>query len=59
MESCKNCLLYSETFDNLHMDFNDVGDENEHFCPMYEDHIPDGIFDGEKKCDFYTDKGES
>lgn len=57
MESCKTCLLYSEKFDDLHRDFNDVGNETEHFCPMYEDNIPDGVFDGKKSCDFHIDKG--
>ena len=57
MESCKTCILYSEEFDDLHRDFNDVGNETEHFCPMYEDNIPDGVFDGKKSCDFHIDKG--
>ena len=58
MESCKTCLLYSEHYDNLHRDYNDVGNESEHFCSMYQDHMPDGVFDGKKPCEFYMDKGE-
>lgn len=59
MESCKTCLLYSEHYDNLHRDYNDVGNESEHFCSMYQDHMPDGVFDGKKPCEFYMEKGES
>lgn len=56
MGSCKDCLFYSAHIDNLNRDFNDVGNEKEHFCPMYMDAIPDGIFEGEKDCPYYTEK---
>jgi hypothetical protein len=58
MGLCKRCLFYSENIDNLNRDFNDVGNENEHFCPMYTDAIPDGIYDGNKDCQYYTKKEE-
>ena len=56
MGSCKDCALYSEHFDNLNRDFNDIGNENDHFCMMYQDFIPFGIYDGNKDCEYYTEK---
>ena len=53
MESCKTCALYSEHYDNFYQDFNDVGDVNDHFCPMYQAGIPDGIFEDKKDCEYY------
>lgn len=56
MESCKTCALYSPVIDELGRDFNDVGDINNHYCPMYQDAIPEGIFDGQKDCEFHEPK---
>lgn len=53
MAFCKGCAFYTESFDNLNRDFNDVGDEQNHYCPMYQDAIPDGVYDGEKECQYY------
>ena len=58
MESCSKCALYSETIDNLNRDFNDVGDINNHYCPMYQDAIPEGVYNGAKDCEFYEPKAE-
>lgn len=59
MASCKDCMFYSEHIDELNRNFNDIGDPSNHYCPMYQDAIPDGIFDGVKECEFYQEKGES
>lgn len=56
MASCEKCLFYSEAVDELNRDFNDIGNGNNHYCPMYQDAIPNGIFEGEKDCQHYTDK---
>ena len=56
MALCKNCAFYSETIDELNRDFNDVGDVDNHYCPMYQDAIPEGVFNGEKNCEFYEEK---
>lgn len=56
MASCETCLFYSKTIDELNRDFNDVGDIDNHYCPMYEDAIPDGIFEGFKDCPRYMAK---
>lgn len=53
MASCKECAFYSPVIDELGRNFNDVGEESEHFCPMYQDAIPDGVFDGVKDCKFF------
>lgn len=57
MASCENCLIYSKTFDDLGRNFNDIANEKEHFCPMYDDAIPEGVFNGPEDCKFYEKKG--
>ena len=59
MGLCKSCSLYSEHYDNLSRDFNDIGDENNHFCPMYENGMPEQIFAGNGDCDYYERRPES
>lgn len=59
MASCKDCSFYSETIDELNRNFNDVGDVHNHYCPMYQDAIPAGVFNGAKSCEFYEDKQQS
>ena len=58
MALCSKCAFYSEEIDETGRNFNDIGNENEHFCTMYRDTIPDGVFNGEKDCDFYEQKTE-
>lgn len=53
MASCKNCAFYSEAVDTLGRDFNDVGNADNHYCPMYDDAIPEGVFNGEKNCEYF------
>ena len=56
MASCDKCLFYSVENDELNRDFNDVGDPDNHYCPMYRDEIPEGVFNGEKDCEFFRDR---
>ena len=57
MASCsEKCFIYNKDFDELGEAWNDIGPEDSHFCAMYYDRIPDGIFDGPKKCPFFEDK---
>lgn len=53
MAYCKGCLFYSESVDELNRDNNDVGNPEDHFCNMYTDAIPDGVYNGSKDCEFY------
>lgn len=57
MESCKTCEYYSESYDEMCRDMNDTGGENEHYCVMYDNAIPEGVFEGVAKCKYYTAKG--
>lgn len=56
MGSCEKCRHYSKTIDDLNRSFNDVGNVNNHYCMMWNDAIPDGIYDGKKDCEFWMDK---
>jgi hypothetical protein len=58
MALCNQCAFYSESVDNLNRDFNDIGNEDNHYCPMYNDAIPDGVYNGVKDCEYYEEKGE-
>ena len=58
MASCSKCAYYSETIDELQRNFNDVGPTGNHYCPMYPDAIPDGVFNGPKDCVFFDAKEE-
>ena len=56
MGSCENCLFYSEKTDELNRDFNDTEDQSLHFCPMYTNGIPNGVFEGQKDCEKFMEK---
>lgn len=58
MASCKDCAYYSQEIDALNQAFNDVGNEDAHFCMMWQDEIPNGIYNGGKDCEFYSKKEE-
>lgn len=53
MALCKKCLFYSQSADELERNYNDVGAQENHYCVMYQDAIPDGVYDGGKDCEFY------
>ena len=56
MALCDKCRFYSESIDEMNRDYNDIGDIDNHYCPMYQDAIPGGVFNGPKDCEFYTEK---
>ena len=61
MALCDNCIFYRKEFDEFRQQYVDavvVGSEEpeEHFCQMYTDHIPSGIFYNNEKCEFYLNK---
>ncbi len=49
-----------ERYDKFRQDYNDAiveGDNvEEHFCIMYNDHIPNGIYYENEDCDYYMEK---
>lgn len=53
MALCKECRLYSVTIDDLRRNYNDIGNEDDHFCMMYEDAIPEGMYNGPKDCPYF------
>lgn len=53
MESCKNCLFYSKTVDELNGFYNDIENPNDHYCTMYSP-IPEEVFKDEKDCPEFT-----
>ena len=55
---CDTCLNYNEGTDDFRQKFDDQividGDGREqHFCPMYDDHIPHGIYHEGEDCEWY------
>lgn len=58
MEYCKYCLIYSSLYDEqrqLSDDTNQAGTIR-HFCKMFDEHIPAGIFSGASACPFFCAK---
>jgi hypothetical protein len=58
MALCKDCLFYSEEYDGARQTGVDVvvvdnPDPEQHFCPMYDNHIPFDIFYSNGNCEFY------
>lgn len=60
MALCNKCRFMDERYDKFRQDYNDViveGDNvEEHFCIMYNDHIPNGIYYDNEDCDYYMEK---
>lgn len=50
----------NERYDQFRQEYNDavpVDDkQTQHFCPMYDDHIPNDIYYENGKCQFYQSK---
>lgn len=64
MGLCEKCRYMVAAYDRLMQEHDDVviiGDKSKpnHYCPMYDDHIPEAIYYGDGKCDFYDPKGEA
>lgn len=60
MALCSKCTFMNKQYDEFRQDYNDaivVGNTTvEHFCPMYDDHIPNGIYYKGEKCEYYMEK---
>lgn len=60
MAKCRGCFNYSQLDDDMRRVWNDdVGpdyDPDAHFCLMYEDGIPKGVYNSSKDCRFYKPK---
>ena len=58
MALCDTCQYMNNKYDEFRQAYNDadVIDENktEHFCPMYDDHIPNGIYYDDEVCEHYA-----
>jgi hypothetical protein len=61
MALCDNCAFFDEQYDKFRQDYNDAvplgSSVEQHFCPMYDDHIPNGIYYDGEDCEFYVLKG--
>ena len=55
MALCNKCRFFTEAYDELNRDFNDIGDPDNHYCPMYQDAIPNEIYYSGKNCEYFTD----
>lgn len=57
MGYCEKCAVYNKLHDSLRESWQDSVPEGEqaksHFCIMYEK-MPDGIWEGEKECDYFV-----
>lgn len=60
---CDTCLNYKKEYDEFRQSYDDVivlGDKRPeaHFCPMYDNRIPDGIYYDGDNCELYIDDVE-
>lgn len=62
MALCSKCLFYRKEYDEYWQGLDDVvkkGDTKlKHHCPMYDSQIPDGMFNGDKDCKYYSNRDE-
>lgn len=60
MESCKNCMIFNKSDDDMRRLRNDTGliDTDAHFCLMYERGIDKRIYNGEKDCPYFLRKDD-
>lgn len=53
-------MFMDNRYDQFRQDYNDAvatdSRKEQHFCPMYDDHIPNGIYYGNDNCEFYADR---
>lgn len=60
MALCDKCAFMDKRYDQFRQDYNDaevIGERTEqHFCPMYNDHIPEDIYYGNGDCVFYDER---
>lgn len=61
MALCDTCAYYRAEYNEFRRDYEDsVSDADKgpekHYCPMYDDHIPDDIYRDGADCPFYAKK---
>lgn len=59
MALCDNCMFFKASYDEFRKNYDDIIDQNKtenHFCPMYDDHIPYKIFNENGDCPYYSKK---
>lgn len=59
MVLCDNCVFYKKEYDSFRQNYDDIVDgdkRTKHYCPMYDDHIPHGIFYNGDDCPFHEAK---
>ena len=61
VRQCSNCEFYNKQEDQFRQQFVDIlrigeDEPQQHFCPMYDSHIPTEIYYDGGKCKYYTKK---
>ena len=60
MGLCNKCVFMSEKYDNIRRNHDDVvvdgKNESHHYCPMYDDHVPNDIYFGSADCKYFDSK---
>lgn len=61
MALCDNCLFYKKEQDEFRQNYDDVvvidsKEKPHHYCPMYNDHIPQEIWYNNGNCPYYEKK---
>lgn len=60
MALCKRCAFMNERYDEFRQSYNDAvptaDKQVQHFCPMYDDNIPNEIYYGNGSCEFHQPK---
>lgn len=59
MRQCNTCIHFDSEYEAFRTTYDDViveGKKKDHFCPLYDDVIPQKIWYEEGKCPYYRDK---
>ena len=58
MRECGSCVHFDSRYDEFRTMFDDCiidGKRKDHFCPLYDDVIPQNIWYDNTKCPYYRD----
>lgn len=58
---CNNCFHFRKEYDEFRQQYVDMivvdnTEPEQHFCPMYDDHIPNEIYYADHDCEFFLEK---
>lgn len=60
MALCNSCVFMNKKYDEFRQNYDDTIVEGEniihHFCPIYNDHIPNEIYYDNADCEYYFKK---